>query len=77
MNQISDSLSAGFPCGSVVKNLPAREGHAGSTPGQKDHLEEENGKPTPVFLPGKFLGQKSLAGYSPKRVTKIQTQLRE
>ena len=68
MNQISDSLSAGFPCGSVVKNLPAREGHAGSTPGQKDHLEEENGKPTPVFLPGKFLGQKSLVDGQTARV---------
>ena len=23
------------------------------------------GQPTPVFLPGKFYGQRSLAGYSP------------
>ena len=26
---------------------------------------EKKGKPTPVFLPGKLRGQRSLAGYSP------------
>ena len=26
---------------------------------------EENGDPTPIFLPGKSHGQRSLAGYSP------------
>ena len=29
------------------------------------HPGEGNGKPVPVFLPGKFNGQRSLAGYSP------------
>ena len=33
--------------------------------GQEGPLEEEM-QPTPVFLPGKFHGQRSLAGYSPK-----------
>ena len=32
--------------------------------GQDDSLEEEMAT-TPVFLPGKFHGQRSLAGYSP------------
>ena len=32
---------------------------AGSSPGGG------HGKPTPVFLPGEFHGQRSLAGYSP------------
>ena len=32
--------------------------------GQEDPLEEEK-QPTPVFLPGKFHGQRSLVGYSP------------
>ena len=32
--------------------------------GQEDHLEKEM-QPTPVFLPGKFHGPKSLVGYSP------------
>ena len=30
-------------------------------------------QPTPVFLPGKYHGQRSLAGYSPWGVTKTQT----
>ena len=34
--------------------------------GWEDPLEEEMAPVlTPVFLPGKFLGQRSLAGYSP------------
>ena len=32
--------------------------------GWKDPLEEEMAQPTPVFLPGKSHGQKSLTGYS-------------
>ena len=32
--------------------------------GQEDPLEKKQ-QPTPVFLPGKSLGQKSLVGYSP------------
>ena len=51
----------GFPGGTVVKNPSASVGDARDTvsiPG--------SGKcPTPVFLPGKFHGQRSLAGYSP------------
>ena len=33
--------------------------------GWEDSLEEENIKTTPIFLPGKFHGQRSLVGYSP------------
>ena len=32
---------SGFPGGSVVKNLPASAGDAGSIPGQEDPLEKE------------------------------------
>ena len=32
--------------------------------GQEDALEKEQ-LPTPIFLPGKFHGQRTLAGYSP------------
>ena len=32
--------------------------------GREDPLEEER-HPTPVFLPGKSQGQRSLAGYTP------------
>ena len=57
----------GFPGGSVVKNLPANAGDARdavSIPGLGRSLRKW--QPTPVFLPGKFHGQKSLAGYSPR-----------
>ena len=54
----------------VVKNLPASRGDArdmGSIPGLG---RSAGGKivirqPIPIFLPGKFHGQKSLVGYSP------------
>ena len=35
------------------------------TPGWERFPGEEKGKPTPVFLPAEFHGQRSLAGYSP------------
>ena len=50
----------------VVKNLPAnaRDIIQVQSLGQEDPLEEA-WQHTPVFLPGKFHGQKSPAGYSP------------
>ena len=55
-----------FPCGSVVKNLPTvhetQKMWVGSLDWD-DPLEEEM-TTTPVFLPGKSQGQRSLAGYS-------------
>ena len=57
----SDTIWAGgFPDGSVVKNPLANAGDTGSTLGQEDPLQ-----PTPVVLPGKSHGQRSLLGYSP------------
>ena len=56
----------GFPGGTVVKNPRANAGDArdvGSIPGLG--RSPWSRKPTPVFLPGKFHGQRSLAGYSP------------
>ena len=52
-------LLLGFPGGSVVKNLPAR-----FNPSVGKVLWRRKWLPTPVFLPGEFLGQRSLAGYS-------------
>ena len=57
-----------FPCGAVVKNLPANARDArdmASIPGSGRSLGEGNGNPPPVFLPGESHGQRSLAGYSP------------
>ena len=48
----------------MVKNLPANSGDAGLIPGLEDPLEEEVAT-TPVLLPGKFHGQRSLVDYSP------------
>ena len=56
---------------SVVKNTPASVGDSDSIPGSGRSPGEENGN-TPVFLPGKSHGQRSLVGYSPG-VTKSQT----
>ena len=54
----------GFPGGSGVKNLPASAGDTGSIPGSGSFPGEGNGKPIPVFSPGKFHGLRSLMGYS-------------
>ena len=59
-------MCQGFPCSSVVKNLPASAGDIGSIPGSGRPLEKEV-QPTPVFLPGKSHARRSLVGYSPWR----------
>ena len=56
-------LMRGFPRDSVVKNLPVNAGDASLIPGLGRSPGEGNG-PTPVFLPGKFNGQRSLVGHS-------------
>ena len=58
----------GFPDDSVEKISPANAGDAGdygSIPGS-GRSPEEGIATTPVFLPGKSRGQRSLAGYSPR-----------
>ena len=55
-------IGKGFPGSSVVKNLPAKQETWVWSLGQEDPPEKE---PTPVFLPGKPNGQRSLVGYSP------------
>ena len=50
----------GFTGGSVVKNPPANPGDAGSIP------QRRKWQPTPVFMPGKSHGQRSLEGCSPR-----------
>ena len=55
----------GFPGGSVVEYPPANAGDAGSLPGSGRFPWRRKWQPTPVFLPGKSQGQRSLVGYSP------------
>ena len=43
--------------------------------GWKDPLEKGMATPTPVFLPGEFHGQRSLAGHSPWGLANSQTWL--
>ena len=47
----------------MVKNLPARGETQVQTLGQEDPWRRE-WQSAPVFLPGEFHGQRSLAGYS-------------
>ena len=53
----------GFLVAQMVKRLPAVGETLIRSLGQEDSLEKW--QPTPVFLPGKYQGQRSLAGYSP------------
>ena len=48
----------------MVKNS-VNAGDADLIPGSEDRLEGGRKATTPVFLPGKSLGQRSLAGCSP------------
>ena len=57
----------------LVKNLLAMQENWVQSLGQKDLLEEEMAT-TPVFLPEKSHGQRSLAGYSPWGSQKTQTR---
>ena len=51
-----------FPGGTLIKSLPANAGDTwiGKIPWKRKW------QPTPVFLPGKSHGQRSLEGYSPQ-----------
>ena len=51
--------------GSEVKNPPVNAGDLGGIPGLGRSPETGSGN-TPVFLPGKSHGQRSLVGYSPQ-----------
>ena len=62
-----------------VKNLPAHArdaGDTGSIPGLEDPPWRRKWQPTPVFLPGKSHGERSLAGYSRWGHRESQTRLR-
>ena len=50
----------------MVKNLPANAGDLGLIRGSGRFPWRRAWQPIPVFLPGKFHGQRSLAGYSPR-----------
>ena len=73
---LSYNISSGFSGGLVVKNpLPMQEKQEMQVQslGQEDP-QRRKWHPIPVFLPGKFQGQRSLAGYNPG-VAKSRTWL--
>ena len=64
---IDNRITGVFPCRAVVKNPPPNAGDirdTGLIPGSRRSLGEGLAT-TPVFLPRKFHGQKTLEGYSP------------
>ena len=54
----------------MVKNLPANAGDVGSIPGLGRSPWRRKWQPTPVFLPGKSHGQRSLGGATVHRIAK-------
>ena len=67
----------GFPGGSVLNNLPAmQEMQETRVQSQGQNLPwRRKWQPTPVFLPGKSHGERSLAGYSPWGRKKVRQNL--
>jgi len=61
---IKQYTTLAFPGDSVVKSLPAMQEMRVGSLGWEDPLEKE-WQPTPVFLPEKTHGQRSLTGNSP------------
>ena len=57
---LASVLRMGCPGGSMVKNPPENAGDSGPIPGSGRSLRRK-WPPTPLFLPGKSHGQKSLA----------------
>ena len=63
----------GLTLGSVDKGSACNAGDTGSIPGSGKIPWRRAWQPTPVFLPGEFHGQRSLAGYSPQGHKELDT----
>ena len=60
------AFNGGFPGGSVGEESAYNAEDPGSVPrSERSPGERMEWQPTPVFLPGEFHGQRSLADYSP------------
>jgi len=57
-------LHRDFPIAQIVKNLPVMQ-ETGFNPWVRKIPWKRKWQPTPVFLPGQFHEQRSMAGYSP------------
>ena len=65
-------MVSGFPGDSVVKNPPQWR-RSRFNPGVGQIPRRRKWLPTPVFLPGKSHGQRSLGGYSPRSHEELDT----
>ena len=66
-------IECGFSDASDGKETACNARDPGLILGSGRSPEEGNGNPTPVVLPGKFRGQRSLAGYSPWGFKELDT----
>ena len=66
MIHIWQVLMRAFLVAQLVKNLPAMQETNGFGPWVSKIPWRRKWQPTPVFLPGKSHGQRSLTGYSPR-----------
>ena len=75
--RLNDFHFSSFPGDSDHKESACNAGDLGLIPGSGRSPGEREWLPTPVFLPGEFHGQRSLAGYSPwgHRVVTYTTEL--
>ena len=64
LDYVIDLLLMGFPGGSDGKESACNAGDPGSIPGMGRSIWGRKWQPTPVFLPGKFHGQRKLVGYN-------------
>ena len=62
-----------FPGGSVVESPPANAGDMSSIPESGRFPWRRKWQPTPIFLPGKSHGQRSLEGYNPWGLKELDT----
>ena len=65
INKIFEQTFYQEPLSYHGSDCKASAGDPGSIPGSGRSPGEGNGKPTPVLLPGKSHGQRSVVGYSP------------
>ena len=63
--QVSSAPCQGFPGGSVVRNLPANAGDAGSIPGLGRSPGEGNDNPLQYFCLGNPMDREAWSGHSP------------
>ena len=62
----SQAVMGAFLVAQMVKHLPAMQETQVWSLGQEKIPQRRQWQPTPVLLPGKFHGQRSLVGYSPR-----------